>query len=69
MWELTEPRILQLKERRPGFPDVTSGVLVSQVGHVDRICYFVFILVYYQALLAIHRTCFLVWVFKWAKQA
>ena len=44
MWELTEPRILQLKERRAGFPDVTSGVLVSQVGHVDRICYFVFIL-------------------------
>ncbi|KAG0586237.1 hypothetical protein KC19_2G074400 [Ceratodon purpureus] len=31
MWELTEPRILQLKERRPGFPNVTSGVLVSQV--------------------------------------
>ncbi|KAH9541598.1 hypothetical protein CY35_14G073800 [Sphagnum magellanicum] len=31
MWELTEPRILQLKERRPGFPDVASGVLVTQV--------------------------------------
>jgi HtrA serine peptidase 2 len=31
MWELTEPRILQLKERRPGFPNVTAGILVSQV--------------------------------------
>nr|PNR52217.1 hypothetical protein PHYPA_008591 [Physcomitrium patens] len=31
MWELTEPRISQLKERRPGFPDVNAGILVSQV--------------------------------------
>jgi HtrA serine peptidase 2 len=31
MWELTKPGILQLKERRPGFPDVASGVLVTQV--------------------------------------